>query len=157
MKLCLKKLIVITKKCRLFPVIKTHRIVRNNEPVMNKSKILNEKSKDTIKAFHFLTLFTEMPRNKLLKVMKGLVDFGFVGSGNTCVNKKASKKLLKICEITVLFCFFVLNFHVEYNSRSYVFLWVGSDPALFMFNMFFCYYEDKGIRKTRKKVSFYRK
>ena len=94
----------------LFPVIKTHRIVRNNEPVMNKSKILNEKSKDTIKAFHFFTL-----------------------------------------------CFFVLNFHVEYNSRSYVFLWVGSDPALFMFNMFFCCYEDKGIRKTRKKVSFYRK
>ena len=55
-------------------------VVQNNKPVVDAMNGVNKRRKATsVLTFDFSTLYTKLPHNKLLMVLKSLIDFCFDG------------------------------------------------------------------------------
>ena len=155
-------------KCRYFSGVNSFWTVLNNEPVIREIDKLNKRSKaETITTFDFSTLYTKITHDKLLKVLNELTDFCFDGGlGNFIVVNKYSaswasskpdadqcvvfdKKLFKQAIKYIMDnCFFKFGNKVFQQTIG---IPMGSDPAPFMANLFLYYYEEKWIRKTKRK------
>ena len=67
-------------KGRFFTGVNTFWVVQNNKPVIDAMNGLNKRRKTTsVSTFHFSTLYTKLPLNKLLMVLNSLVGFCFDG------------------------------------------------------------------------------
>ena len=67
-------------KCRFFTGVNTSWVVQNNKPITDAMNGLNKRTKATaVSTFDFSTLYTKLPRNKLLMVLNSLIDFCFDG------------------------------------------------------------------------------
>ena len=63
---------------RFFSGINTFWTILNNRPVIDNIKKLNKRNKaNSITCFDFSTLYTNIPHNKLIKVLNELIDFCF--------------------------------------------------------------------------------
>ena len=67
-------------KCRFFTGVNTFWVVQNNKPVINAMNWLNKRRKATsVSTFDFSTMYTKFAYNKLLIVLKSLIDLCFGG------------------------------------------------------------------------------
>ena len=116
--------------------------------------------------FDFSTLYTNIAHDRLKKVLNELTDFCFDGvlgkyivvnkfsirwtstkpnDNVTSFDKSSFKKAIKYILDN---CFFKFGSKI---FQQVIGIPMGSDPTPFMANLFLFYYEDKWIRKTKKK------
>ena len=158
-------------KCRFFSGVNSFWTVLNNEPVIKQMKKLNErKMAETITTFDFSTLYTKIPHNKLLKVLNVITDFCFDGGIGKyiCVNKfsaswvtakPTSDKYLVFDKRTFKQAvkYIMNNCFFKFGNKVFqqiIGIPTGSDLAPFMANLFLYYFEDKWMRKTKRKNVF---
>ena len=153
------------EQCCFFSGVKTFWPILNNVPVLNSIKNLNQRCKaSSITCFDFLTLYTKIPHEQLLKVLNDMIDFCFKGGnhqfisvtkfgakwvgqnrpGATIFTKSSLKNATKYL---IENCFFKLGSKI---FKQIIGIPMGSDPAPFFANLFLYHYEDKWIRKLKK-------
>ena len=65
-------------KCRFFTSVNTFWVVQTNKTVIDSMNGLNKHRKGTsVSNFHFSTLYTKLPHNRLLMIINSLIDFCF--------------------------------------------------------------------------------
>ena len=75
-----KQIETYNAKYRFFSGVNTIWVVQNNKPFTEAIKKLNAKSKGTsVSTFDFSTLYTKIPRDKLISALNSIVDFCFNG------------------------------------------------------------------------------
>ena len=118
--------------------IDTFLTVINNELVKNKMKILSKRNKAVTMTFDFLTLYTKISHNKLLKFSDPSTYF-------ISFNRKAFQKSAKIVLDN---CFFKFNTRIYQQIYSY---WIRpcTTYAQPMIDVVLCHYKDRWIRKIR--------
>ena len=133
-------------KCRFFTGANTFWVVQNNKPVIDVMNELNMWRKATsVSTFDFSTLYTKLPRNKLLMVLTNLIDFCFDGGeckymtvnnygacwvnnikdNIICLNKQEIKDAPAY---VFLNCYFTVGRKIFYQIIG---IPMGSDPASF--------------------------
>ena len=140
--------------------------ILNNKPVINSINNLNKRSKaSSISCFDFSTLYTNIPHDKLIKVMRELIEFCFKGGNKRIIKvdrygaswvteEKSSSvyfsknRLKDAVRYLLNHCYFRFGNKI---FRQKIGIPMGSDPAPFFANLFLYFYENRWIRQLKKQ------
>lgn len=140
-------------------------VIQNADPVLATLKKINDKkSAKRISCFDFSTLYTNIPHDKLLERLNGLVDFAFKGGNrnNICFNyngtaywgRKAKKKCFTKHSLKQALNHLISNCYFSVGNivmRQKIGIPMGIDPAPFWANLFLYTYEHEYIKKLIKE------
>ena len=140
-------------------------VIQNADPVLATLKKINDKkSAKRISCFDFSTLYTNIPHDKLLERLNGLVDFAFKGGNrnNICFNyngtaywgRKAKKKCFTKHSLKQALNHLISNCYFSVENivlRQKIGIPMGIDPAPFWANLFLYTYEHEYIKKLIKE------
>ena len=163
-KLVYKSIESYHKKVEFFSGIHSFWVIQNNLPVIKSLDKINKiNAAKTVSTFDFSTLYTNIPHDKLIKVLNHIIDFAFKGKQfqNISVNEFVQPRWCKISK-GFLFTKESLKKAVQYligNSfftvgdfifRQKIGIPMGSDPAPFFANLFLHFYEWQWVEKHKK-------
>ena len=78
--LFMKQIETYNRKARYYSGINSYWIVHNRDPIMKTiNKSVSRKSAKCISSFDFSTLYTKIPHDKLIEVLRHIIDFAFKG------------------------------------------------------------------------------
>jgi len=141
-------------------------IAQNNKQFVEFMDRTNTRGKaKSIATYDFSSLYTHIPHDKLIFVLKEIVDFAFNGGTNkyisvtkrgayfvknqnkdkTCYTKESIKEAIAFIMEN---CYFTVGNRI---CRQIIGIPMGSDPAPFFANFFLAYYECNYIKELRKK------
>ena len=117
----------------------------------------------SVASFDFSTLYTNIPHNKLLKVLNELVDFCFKGGGKEFIQVKQfgavwtddnnQANIFSKSSLKNSIKYLLDNCYFKFGNKIFkqvIGIPMGSDPAPFMANLFLYYYENKWILSMKK-------
>ena len=140
-------------------------VIQNTDPVLAKLNSINgKKSAKHISCFDFSTLYTNIPHNKLIEKLNGLVEFAFKGgdrnyicfnsNGSAYWERKAKKKCFSERSLKIAIKHLITNCYFSVGNivmRQKVGIPMGIDPAPFWANLFLYSYEHDYIKHLIKE------
>ena len=129
---------------------------------MNKPNKLRKAN--SISAFDFSTLYIELSQNKLLMVLKKLIDFRFDGGEDKYIvvcsygvswikDTKDNQICLNKQQIKDAVADLLLNCYLTVGHKNFcqiISILMGSDAASFFANLFLHFYESKWMNEIKK-------
>ena len=128
------------------------------------NSINGKKSAKHISCFDFSTLYTNIPHNKLIEKLNGLVEFAFKGgdrnyicfnfNGSAYWGRKAKKKCFSERSLKIAIKHLITNCYFSVGNivmRQKVGIPMGNDPAPFWANLFLYSYEHDYIKHLIKE------
>ena len=152
---------------QVFTYKKSFWVIQSNKELLERlSKINLKSSAKTISTFDFSTLYTMIPHDKLIEVMKLILEHTF-DNGNRrfiCVEsttpgwggKKSGKFTFNKESLTSSLQYLIENCYFQVGSlvfRQKIGIPMGSSPAPFLANLFLFHYEKEWIEKTERKLA----
>ena len=167
-----KQIEVYNKKAAYYSGINAYWIVQNRDPVLEavKKSVCNKSAK-CVSSFDFSTLYTKIPHDKLIEVLKKIIDFVFkggtrkkiaidrYGTAHWAGNKTTSSILFTKELVIEAVSFLIKNCYFKFGDKLFrqdIGIPMGSDPAPFFANLFLYYYESswlKSIKKTNNHLA----
>ena len=154
------------KKAHYYSGIKSYWIIQNRDPVQETvHKSLSRKSAKSISSFDFSTLYTKIPHDKLLDVLKKIVDFIFkggtrkkveinkFGTANWVSNQKSSSNKFTKESIIDAVSYLISNCYFKFGDKLFrqdIGIPMGSDPAPYFANLFLYHYESSWLKQIKK-------
>ena len=118
-----------------------------------------------ITTYDFATLYTKIPHDKLIHVIREIIDFVFKGGTRDVISINSSgiadwsskrmgscyfftkAKIIEAVEYLINNCYFITGNKL---FKQTIGIPMGSDPAPFLANLFLFYYENRWLTEQRK-------